>query len=82
MYNAGLVDRLTRYEAGEMDGAEEEALFLELIESRLVWKLQGHYGRRAMGLIEDRRAEGKDTPGASNTSNVEKASPYTPKRGD
>ncbi len=46
------VDKIIRYENGEMDAAELLELFAELITSGLAWSLQGHYGRTAASLIE------------------------------
>lgn len=48
----GLVDRITDYERGELDDRGVLALFSELIQSGLCWKLQGHYGRQAKQFIE------------------------------
>ncbi len=48
-----MVDKIMRYEAGEMaDHEEVAAFFQELIDTGLAWKLQGHYGRTASALIE------------------------------
>lgn len=44
-------DRLIAHEAGELDQEETARLFQELIDSGLVWKLQGHFGRMAICLI-------------------------------
>lgn len=49
----GIIDRIMQYEAGEMlDDNEIIALFQELVNSGMAWKLQGHYGRQAQALIE------------------------------
>lgn len=39
-------------EQGELDEGETIDLFQNLINSGLVWELQGSYGRTAMRLIE------------------------------
>jgi hypothetical protein len=40
------------YEGGELDEEEIVFGFQHLINSGVVWQLQGHYGRTAAGLIE------------------------------
>jgi len=40
------------YENDEMTEEEIVIFFQELIDTGLAWKLQGHYGRTAAGLIE------------------------------
>ena len=48
-----LTDKIIAYESGEMVKQEElVAFFQELIDSGMVWKLQGHYGRTAKALIQ------------------------------
>ena len=47
-----LVDKIIRYENGEMDMEELVEFFQELINSGQAWSLQGHYGRTANMLIE------------------------------
>lgn len=52
-YDPKLVDEMMRYENGEMENLPEEvALFQKLINSGIVWQLQGFYGRRAQQLID------------------------------
>jgi len=48
-----MIDKIIRYENGEMEEGEFVAFFQELIDSGLCWKLQGHYGRTAHALIKD-----------------------------
>ncbi len=48
-----MVDKIIRYETGQMDEAETIQFFQELINSGLAWSLQGHYGRVASTLIEE-----------------------------
>jgi hypothetical protein len=45
------IDKIIRYEQDEMGDDEIIGLFQELIDSGMAWKLQGHYGRTAWGLI-------------------------------
>jgi len=46
---------IMEYEGGEREMSEEELIagFQQLIDSGLVWQLQGHYGRTAKELIEE-----------------------------
>ena len=47
-----MVDKIVKYESGEMSVEEVVDFFQELINSGLCWQLQGHYGRTARHLIE------------------------------
>lgn len=53
MYDADIVNRIMAYESGELDYDEIVVLFQDLIDSGLVWNLQGHYGRIARMLLDD-----------------------------
>ena len=46
------VDKIIAFESGELDEEGVIELFQELIDSGLVWKLQGSYGRTAKALID------------------------------
>lgn len=46
-----LVTRIDAYEAGQLDDEQTIELFQEMIDSGLVWDLQGSYGRTAATLI-------------------------------
>ena len=46
------VDKICRYEEGQMTDEEMISFFQELVNSGMAWSLQGHYGRTAMYLIE------------------------------
>lgn len=48
-----LVEKINAYEQGEMDVATLVSFFQELIDTDLVWGLQGSYGRTARSLIEE-----------------------------
>ena len=48
-----MVDKIIRYENGEMNENEMIQFFQELINTGLAWSLQGHYGRTALSLIEE-----------------------------
>ena len=48
-----LVDKIIDYESGELSNEDTLALFQELVNSGLAWKLQGHYGRTAAQLIKE-----------------------------
>ena len=48
-----MVDKIIQYESGNMDDEEMVSFFQELIDSGVVWSLQGHYGRTAVSLIEE-----------------------------
>jgi hypothetical protein len=47
------LDKMIAYENGELDQEGVVELFQNLIDSGLVWQLQGSYGRMAKYLIED-----------------------------
>jgi hypothetical protein len=47
------IDKIIAYENGDMSDPQEAiAFFQEIIDSGLVWQLQGHYGRVAKSLID------------------------------
>lgn len=48
------IDDIDRYERGEMYEEETVEFFQQLIDTGLAWKLQGHYGRTARDLIENK----------------------------
>ena len=47
------VSKIMAFESGELDEEGIIELFQELIDSGLVWQLQGSYGRMASSLIEN-----------------------------
>lgn len=58
-----IVDKIIRYENGEMDEDEIITFFQELIDNGMAWTLQGHYGRMAQELIERGMCHTKVTNG-------------------
>ena len=49
---SGQLDAMIAWENGELDNEQTAKLFQGLIDSGLVWALQGCYGRFAMELIQ------------------------------
>lgn len=47
------VDGINRYESGEMDEEEQVEFFQHLLDSGVVWSLQGHYGRTVTWMINE-----------------------------
>lgn len=47
-----MIGQIIAYENGELTEEEVIELFQSLISSGAVWRLQGHYGRTAIQLIE------------------------------
>jgi hypothetical protein len=48
-----MTKEIISYENGSMNEAQVIAFFQKLINTGLCWRLQGHYGRMAMQLIEE-----------------------------
>ena len=48
-----LTDKIIRFEEGEMTDKEVVSFFQELVNTGLVWNLQGFYGRTAVHLIAE-----------------------------
>ena len=48
-----ILDKIEKYEDGEMTDEQETIEFFQsIIWSGLVWRLQGHYHRTAIGLMK------------------------------
>ena len=47
-----IVQQITEYENGNLSEEEVIELFQYLVDTRIVWTLQGSYGRMAEHLIE------------------------------
>jgi len=47
------VNKIIKYESGDMDEHELIEFFQGLIDSGMAWQLQGSYGRMAMHLINE-----------------------------
>lgn len=50
MFN--IVEQISEYEEGTLTDDEVIELFQELVNTGIVWSLQGSYGRMAIHLIE------------------------------
>ena len=46
-----VVDKIIKYESGNMDDKETIEFFQELIDTGMAYTLQGHYGRTATYLL-------------------------------
>lgn len=46
------LDAIIAYEQGELDENETIALFQHLLDTGVVWHLQGSYGRTAAAMVE------------------------------
>lgn len=53
----GTLERMHRYEQGDFDHEETVDLFQDLIDSGLIWELQGSYGRTAERLLVTAKEE-------------------------
>ena len=51
MLKGDVVSKIMDYEDGQMDEEQTLEFFQEIIDSGLVWNLQGSYGRMANSLI-------------------------------
>jgi hypothetical protein len=51
MLTPALATVIIAYEAGELTGAEALDLFQSLLDSGVIYRLQGHYQRRATELV-------------------------------
>jgi len=49
-----IVNELMAYENGHLSEWSTLLLFSKLIKNGMAWTLQGHYGRMAQGLIQDK----------------------------
>ena len=47
-----LMTQIIAYEQDELSEDDTLALFQELVDTGDAWKLQGHYGRTAQGLLD------------------------------
>ena len=50
--NSETFDKIIAFEQGELTDQETIDLFQEMVNSGLVWELQGSYGRTAMAMID------------------------------
>ena len=47
------VDGISRYESGQMEEEEQVEFLQHLVDTGIVWSLQGHYGRTASWMINE-----------------------------
>ena len=45
--------KIKAYEQGDLNDEETVVFFQEMLDTGLVWKLQGHYGRTASRLLDE-----------------------------
>jgi len=48
-----LLNKIVAYEQGKLDEQQTIQLFQDLVDSGMIMKLQGHYGRFAAQLLEE-----------------------------
>jgi len=48
-----LLNKIVAYEHGKLDEQQTIQLFQDLVDSGMIMKLQGHYGRFAAQLLEE-----------------------------
>lgn len=46
------VSNIIAYEEGDLDHEQTVKLFQHLLDTGIVWQLQGHYGRTAKAMLE------------------------------
>ena len=56
---SNVVQAITEYENGDLTDDEVVELFQHLVDTGVVWTLQGSYGRMAQYLIEQDLIKGK-----------------------
>lgn len=49
-----MVNQIMKYERGNMDFEEEIEMYQELLDTGIIFKLQGHYQRRATVLLQSK----------------------------
>lgn len=54
MENSDLLNLIIQYEGDGMSQEDALKLFQHLVDTGLAWQLQGHYGRTARMLIEQK----------------------------
>ena len=54
-----IVNEIISFEQGELDENQTIELFARLVQSGMIWSLQGSYGRMATALINSGYIDGK-----------------------
>ena len=57
--DTNLVDCIIQYESGDLGDKETLELFSYLIKTRKAFSLQGHYGRTAYNLMQEKVIDSK-----------------------
>lgn len=47
-----VINKIVAYELGDMNEEETIEFFQELMDTGLVWNLQGHYSRTAQAMVD------------------------------
>ena len=62
-----MVDLIIKYEEGKATKREVIRLFQHLINTGQAWKMQGHYGRTAMAMLEEGIIQSPDVKNPMNS---------------
>ncbi len=72
MLKGDVVGKIMDYEGGNMDDEQIIQFFQEIVDSGLVWELQGSYGRMATHLIKEGLVHRKGEKRLMNVKRMEK----------
>lgn len=66
-----LASKMVSFESGRMQDEDMINFFQELIDTGMVWKLQGFYGRQARFLINNGYCRLASTPAPSSNNSID-----------